>query len=166
MFGARDRFLNLFARLSRFAPVIALAGADARFQPVWVDDVAAAIVRSLDTPSTIGQVLECAGPTVCTLKDLVSAAGRWSGHPRHIIPLPDALGRVQAAMLELLPGTPLLSRDNLDSMKVPNVASGKAPGLDSLGIHPSSLETVMRPLLERRSGVQRLEPWRAQARRL
>jgi NADH dehydrogenase len=146
--------------------VMPLAGADARFQPVWVEDVAAGIVRSLDMPATIGQVIECTGPTVCSLRELVGAAGRWSGHPRRIIALPDALARVQAALMGLLPGTPLLSRDNLDSMKVPSVASGKAPGLASLGITPSSLETVMRPLLERRAGVQRLEPWRAQARRL
>jgi NADH dehydrogenase len=166
VFGEQDRFINLFARLQAILLVMPLAGADARFQPVWVEDVAAAIVRSLDMPATIGQVIECAGPTVCSLRDLVSAAGRWSGHPRPIIALPEALARAQAALMGLLPGTPLLSRDNLDSMKVPSVASANAPGLASLGITASSLETVMRPLLERRAGVQRLEPWRAQARRL
>jgi uncharacterized protein YbjT (DUF2867 family) len=165
VFGEQDRFINLFARLQRVFPLMPLAGADARFQPVWVEDVAAAIVRSLDLRPAIGAPIECAGPTVYTLKELAALAGRWSGHPRPVIALPDALGRVQAAFLELLPGTPLMSRDNLASMKVASVTSGSAPGLTSLGIIPTSVETIMRPLLERRAGVQRLEPWRAQARR-
>jgi len=73
-----------------------LAGGDARFQPVWVEDVAEAIVRCLDTPASIGQTIECAGPDVCTLAELVRLAGRWSGHERPILPLPMALGRLQA----------------------------------------------------------------------
>jgi NADH dehydrogenase len=72
---------------------------------------------------------------------------------------------LQATLFELLPGQPLISRDNLDSMKVPNVASGSAFGLAALGIRPVALDTVMRPLLEQRAGVQRLRPLRAHARR-
>jgi NADH dehydrogenase len=68
-------------------------------------------------------------------------------------------------MMEWLPGAPLMSRDNLDSMKVPSVASGTAPGLVSQGIVPTSIETVMAPLLGRRAGPARLEPWRALAGR-
>ncbi len=165
MFGEHDRFINLFARLQAVFPVLPLAGADARFQPVWVEDVAAAIVRALDTPATIGQVIECAGPAVCTLKELVSQAGHWSGHARAVVALPAALGRVQAMLLEWLPGPPLMSRDNLDSMRVASVAGGKLPGLASLRITPSSIASVMAPLLGGRGGPARLEPWRALARR-
>ena len=166
VFGERDRFINLFARLQRVFPIMPLAGADARFQPVWVEDLAAAIARTLDTPGAAGQLYEVAGPTVYTLRELVQMAGAWSGHSRKVIALPDALARVQAALFEMLPGRPLISRDNLDSMKVPNVASGTAPGLTALGIQPVALDTVMRPLLQHRAGVQRLQPLRAQARRL
>ena len=67
IFGEGDRFLNLFARLQSVFPVIPLAGAEARFQPVWVDDVALAIVRCLDDRTTIGETLECCGPEVYTL---------------------------------------------------------------------------------------------------
>jgi uncharacterized protein YbjT (DUF2867 family) len=165
IFGEHDRFLNQFAHLQRLFPVMPLAGADAKFQPVWVEDVALAIVRSLADRSTIGQTIECVGPHVYTLRELVQLAGRWSGHERRIVGLSSALGRLQAGMLELLPGEPLMSRDNVDSMKVDNVASGRRPGLERLGIAPRSVESVMPPILGRRDGIARLDPLRASARR-
>jgi uncharacterized protein YbjT (DUF2867 family) len=161
IFGEHDHFLNLFARLQRVLPVMPLAGHQARFQPVWVEDVAEAIVRCLEDPTTIGDTIECAGPKVYTLGELVRLAGQWSGHPRPILPLPMALGTLQALTMELLPGEPLISRDNLASMRVPNVASGHGPGLSRLGITPASLESVMPPLLGRHNGPARLDPWRA-----
>lgn len=165
IFGEHDRFINLFASLQRVFPVMPLARADAKLQPVWVDDVACAIVRSLDERSTIGQTVECAGPQVHSLRDLVTLAGRWSGHERPVIGMPDAFGTLQALMLELLPGDPLMSRDNLASLKVDNVASGEGLALAALGIQPRAIESVMPSLLGRRSGPARLEPWRALARR-
>jgi len=161
IYGEHDRFLNLFARLQAVFPVMPLAGAQARFQPVWVQDVAAAIVASLDAPESIGQTLECAGPEVFTLKQLVQAAGRWSGHERPVFGLPDALGRLQALALEWLPGEPLMSRDNLDSMRTPNVASGRLPGLQSLGITPATLDSVAPGYLSAGQGLARLDAWRA-----
>lgn len=165
IFGAQDHLLNLFARLQALFPVMPLAGGNARIQPVWVEDVAEAIVRSLDTPATIGQTIECTGPEVFTLADLVRLAGRWSGHERPILPLPMPLGRLQALLMECLPGTPLMSRDNLDSLKAPNVASGKLPGLASLGIVPASLAQIAPTYLGPRDGRAKLEDLRAAARR-
>jgi NADH dehydrogenase len=165
IFGAEDRFLNLFVQLQSVFPVVPLAGADARFQPVWVEDVAEAIVRCLQRRSTIGQTIECAGPEVFTLAELVRAAGRWSGHPRPVWALPRTLGRLQALAMECLPGVPLMSRDNLDSMTVPNVAGGVLPGLDSLGIAPAALATVAPGYLGRTDGRRRLDTLRAVARR-
>lgn len=165
IFGADDRFMNLFARLQGLLPVVPLAGAEARFQPVWVEDVAAAIVRCLDDDRTIGQVFECAGPTVYTLADLVRLAGRWSGHERRILPLPDALARLQARLMSLAPGEPLMSVDNLDSMRVPNVASGALPGLSELGITPATLEAIAPSYLSPGRGTARLDALRAMARR-
>lgn len=160
IFGAEDKFLNLFARLQALAPAMPLAGASARFQPVWVHDVAAAIVRCLDQRLTIGQAYECAGPTVYTLADLVRLAGRWSGHERPVLPLPDAVARLQALAMEMLPGEPLMSRDNLASMQVPNVASGRVPGLPALGIEPTSLEAIAPAYLSGRSSQRDLDRWR------
>jgi uncharacterized protein YbjT (DUF2867 family) len=163
IFGEHDHFMNRFAGLQKVFPVVPLAGAQAKFQPVWVDDVAAAIVRSLDLAG--GETVECVGPSVYTLRQLVELAGRWSGNPRPVFALPAALGRLQALMLELLPGPPLMSRDNLDSMKVPSIASGRLPTLERFGISPRALESVMPDLLGWRAGPARLEPLRALARR-
>ena len=165
IFGAEDSFLNLFASLQAVAPLMPLAGSDARFQPVWVDDVAAAIVNALDRPDTIGKTYECAGPTVYTLAELVRLAGRWSGHERAQLPLPAALGRLQALAMEWLPGTPLMSRDNIDSMKTPNIATGKLPGLAALGITATPLEAVAPGYLGGQFGRARLEKLRAAVRR-
>ncbi len=150
IFGAEDKFLNTFARLQKIFPVIPLAGSSARFQPVWVEDVATAIVKCLEdkstTNKTIGQTFEACGPEVFTLRQLVQLAGRYSGvnngEGRHIIGLPDSLARLQAWLMELAPGEPILSRDNLDAMKTDNIASGKLPGLTALGITPSALSAV------------------------
>ena len=161
IFGEHDRFLNLFATLQAVFPVVPLGGAQARFQPVWVQDVASAIVRCLADPASIGQTFECAGPDVYTLRQIVQAAGRWSGHPRRVFGLPDALARALALLLEWLPGEPLMSRDNIDSMRVPNVASGALPGLSALGINAASLESVAPAYLAPGQGIARLDRWRA-----
>ena len=165
IFGAGDRFLNLFAQLQSIFPVVPLAGAQARFQPVWVEDVAHAVVASLQQNSSIGQTYECAGPEVLTLADLVRIAGRYGSSQRPILPLPMALGRLQAMLMELAPGEPLMSRDNLAAMSVDNVASGQWPDLKALGIHPASVHTVAptylgtqggrSSLLKARSGLPR-----------
>ncbi len=147
IFGAEDKFLNTFAALQNIFPIIPLAGSSARFQPVWVEDVATAIVKCLEDKSTIGQTFEACGPEVFTLRQLVQLAGRYSGvnngEGRHIIDLPDSLARLQAWLMELAPGEPILSRDNLDAMKTDNIASGKLPGLQALGITPSALSAVV-----------------------
>jgi NADH dehydrogenase len=142
IFGAGDKLLNLFAALQRFAPVVPLAGADARFQPVWVGDVVEALARCLEHTGTVGQTFECTGPEEMTLADLVRAAGRYAGHERPVVPLPDVLARLQARLMEWAPGEPLMSRDNLDSMRVPNVATPGVPGLAALGITASPLSAV------------------------
>jgi uncharacterized protein YbjT (DUF2867 family) len=165
IFGADDRFLNVFAHLQALLPVVPLAGSDARFQPVWLEDVATAVARCLDRPDSIGQVFEVAGPQVYTLSELVRLAGRWSGHERPQIPLPEFGGRLQALLMEMAPGTPLMSRDNVDSMRVPNVASGDFPGLAALGITASALEAVAPGYLGSARGRARLEKWRAGAGR-
>ncbi len=127
VFGPDDQFLNLFAQLQRWLPVMALGGADAKFQPVYVGDVAAAFVRALDDPAACGKVYELVGPHVYTLRELVRLAGVYSGHPRPIIAMPEQVARLQAWLFEHLPGQPLMSRDNVDSMKADNVASGHYP---------------------------------------
>jgi uncharacterized protein YbjT (DUF2867 family) len=164
IFGAEDRFLNLLADLQAYVPVLLLAGADAQFQPVWVEDVAAAVQRCIDDPKTIGLTLECVGPAVHTLAELAEMAGRWSGRHRPIVALPAAAARLLAWVLEHLPGTPLMSRDNLESLRVPSVASGQWPTLEQLGLQPSPLDGVVPLYLG--AGRTRLDTLRTKARRI
>jgi NADH dehydrogenase len=166
IFGAEDRLTNLFASLQRVFPVLPLGGADARFQPVWVRDVARAIVQCLIRPDAIGQTYECCGPQVLTLAELVRLAGRHAGRERAVLPLPGPLARLQALAMELMPGEPLMSRDNLRSLQVPNVASGTLPGLQALGIEPASMDAVLPTYLGAgRGGAARLNPLRKRAHR-
>jgi uncharacterized protein YbjT (DUF2867 family) len=156
IFGADDRFLNLFARMQRVLPVVPLAGADCRFQPVWVEDVARAIVRALGMPGTVGQTIEIAGPQVYTLRQLVQTAGNAIGCPRTVIGLPVGLAYFQALFMELLPGVPLLSTDNISAMETDNVASPADQGahtLASLGLTPSALEEVVPTYLHATAGT-------------
>jgi len=143
VFAKDDAFIQLFARLQSVAPVVPLAGAETRFQPVWVQDVAQALVFALMHRETIGRVYELAGPHIYTLKQLVEHAGAWAGHPRLVFGLPQPLAYLQALVMEMMPGAPLMSRDNLASMQVDNVSHGQLPGLAELGVTtPASLQSV------------------------
>lgn len=159
IFGVRDKFLNVFAQLQKVLPVMPLAGAATRFQPVWVEDVASAVVRSLERTDIAGApneplILELCGPDVFTLRQLVQLSARLSGvrggRGRPVLALPRWLARLQATLMELAPGEPLMSRDNLNSMKIDNVASGNVPGLSYLGIEAASLVPIASAYLGRR----------------
>lgn len=169
IFGAEDKFLNLFADLQAVMPFMPLAGSSTRFAPVWVGDVARAIVNSLQNPASIGQTYELCGPEVMTLGELVHHAGQWAGvnhgRGRPVIGLPMWVGWLQALAMEMAPGEPLMSRDNLASMQVDNVATGLLPGLTALGIHAASAAGVAPGYLGHRGPRSRLNGWRARAGR-
>jgi uncharacterized protein YbjT (DUF2867 family) len=163
LFGPEDQFLNRFAMLQRMFPVIPLAMPDAKFQPVFVGDVAKAIVNVLDLDAATGRTYELGGPDVYTLEQLVTFCGDVIGRHARIIRLPDALARMQAMTFEMAPGAPLISRDNLDSMKVDSVLSGPlAPELD---IQPASIETIAPVYLSSATGRSRFDAFRANAGR-
>ena len=138
LFGPEDKFLNRFAALTRYLPAIALPCPQARFQPAYVGDVARAIAVSLDDMVSHGWRYELAGPREYTLKELVELVCRITGRSRWIFGLPDGLARMQAWLLEHLPGK-LMSRDNLDSMKLASVTSAPFP----FGIQPQPIEAVL-----------------------
>jgi NADH dehydrogenase len=139
IFGPEDSFLNLFARFQRLLPVLALPRADARFQPVYVGDVAECIVRALSLDATVGRRYPLCGPRVYTLRELVRYCGEVAGCPRPILPLGAKLGTLQAFALEFMPGTPM-SRDNLASMQQDSVCDCDFPAV--FGIAPTALEAV------------------------
>lgn len=138
LFGPGDSFLSTFANLQRLLPVVAIGRTDARFQPVYVEDVALSIVESLDRPEALGKIYPLVGPKVYTLGELVKYAGELTGKNRTLISLGEGLGRLSAGLLELLPNPPM-SVDNLDSMDVDSVLEhAELP----FGIKPRTLESV------------------------
>ncbi len=141
IFGPKDKLMNTFATLQRFAPVVPLARAQTRLQPVYVGDVAQAIVASLENRATIGHCYELAGPQAFTLAKLFALAGGWAGRTAPVLPLPDGLGLLQAAALEFAPGPTIMSRDNFHSLAIDNVATG--PIAPELGIDPTPLAAIV-----------------------
>ena len=139
IFGAGDAFLTLFAKLARIAPLFPLAGADARFQPVWVEDVVATVADSLQRSESIGATYELGGPKQYSLRELVRYAAAVSGHPRAVIGLPEAVAWLQAWAMEFIPNGPM-TRDNIRSMRVASVCEGD--GALPFGRTAAALETV------------------------
>jgi len=166
IFGAEDSFLNMFARLAAIAPVLPIGGAEVKFQPVWVEDVARAFANSLDSEATVGRTYELAGPKVYTLRELVQFAAEASGHRRPVVALPYGIARLQARLMQLAPGEPLLSVDNLDSMKRDNIASRQpyAPAPE-LGITATPMEPEASLYLAGLHPRTRFGGFRARARR-
>jgi uncharacterized protein YbjT (DUF2867 family) len=146
VFGEKDKFINLFASLQKFAPVLPLGGANVRFQPVYVSDVAQAFVKSISMSETIGRVFDLAGPRVYTLTELVNFAGVLGGRKSFVIPLPKPLAYLQAGLLEMMPGPTLMSRDNLASMSEDNVLpAGAENALEKVfAINPQALDVLIK----------------------
>lgn len=161
VFGRGDSFLNLFADLARLFPVLPLAGASTRFQPVYVEDVAEVAWLSLTRPEAAGQTFELAGPTVYTLRQLVEYVSALIGKPRPVVPLPERLALLQARLMELAP-QPLMSRDNVRSMRVDNVAHGEPL---PFGLKPTALEAVAPAWLGEAGPRAAYYPFRRRARR-
>ena len=140
IFGRHDQFLNLFATLVKYLPVMALAKPDAKFQPIWVEDVASCFVNALENTTTYDKTYELGGPNIYTLRDLVQKVMDILGKQRPIIGLNDSLSMAQAFALELLP-IKLMTRDNVKSMASDNVTHQViAP---ELGVIPTSVDAVL-----------------------
>lgn len=119
VFGAGDSFLTMFARLLKYAPILPLAAPDARFQPVWVGNVADVIVEAVLRPEAGAQTYELCGPREYSLRELVEFTSRVTGRRRAVMGLTPALSWLQAFALEMVGGP--MTRDNLRSMSVPNI---------------------------------------------
>jgi NADH dehydrogenase len=161
IFGPDDAFLNMFATLLRLPclmmPVFPLASPNARFQPVFVEDVAAVFVKSLEDPGSFGKSYDLCGPKVYTLRELVEFVGAATGHPRPVIGFNDTLSYWQAFAMELLP-VKLMTRDNYRSMKIDSVCNCDFP----FGINPAALEAMAPAWLGAKTPRARYQRFRAE----
>lgn len=143
VFGPEDDFFNRFATMAKISPALPLiGGGTTRFQPVYVDDVAAAIVALLEEGHEPGQTYELGGPEAYSFKQLLEMMLRLKKMTRALVPVPFFLAEVQGSFLQMLP-TPPLTRDQVELLKTDNVPSGSLPGLAALGITPTPLEAVL-----------------------
>lgn len=149
VFGPEDNFFNRFAAMAQILPALPLiGGGSTRFQPVYVGDVADAVVAALERPGTAGGTYELGGPQIYTFKELMELILTETRRRRLLVNLPFGLASLQAAILEWLPNAPL-TRDQVLLLKQDNVVTPGAPGLAELGIAPTALELVLPTYLER-----------------
>jgi uncharacterized protein YbjT (DUF2867 family) len=141
VFGPEDSFFNKFAQMARFFPVLPLVGGGhTKFQPVFVGDVAQAIVVALGRRD--GRTYELGGPAIYSFKELLQLILRATGRRRPLVPLPFGLAMLQAAFLQILP-KPILTMDQVRLLRHDNIVSPTASGLKELGITPTSVEAVV-----------------------
>jgi NADH dehydrogenase len=162
IFGEGDSFLNLFSALLKVMPVMPLAGANAKFQPIWVEDVAQAFVNSIDNRNTFGQSYNLCGPKIYALRELVKLVARIKGLTRFVLGLPGPIAYVQAWVMECLPGK-LMSRDNLLSMQSDNICGCDFPA--ELSVTPTALEVIAPQYLSPASINSRFNRYRSQTGR-
>lgn len=153
IFGPGDGLFQRFAALLRVAPVLPLARPGARFAPVYVGDVVEAFVHCLHDPASVHQTYELYGPDTLTLAEIVRYTARQMGIRRVLLPLPDALGRMQGLVFDFIPGKPF-STDNFLSLQVDAV--GGIDGLYRLGIPKTPIERIVPPMLGGSSRQRRL----------
>ena len=161
IFGPEDDFFNRFAAMARVSVALPLfGGGETRFQPVYVGDVAAAVVKALTDEGTAGTTYELGGPRVYSFRQLMELILAEIGRKRILLPLPffvaDAMGSVADAMVTVLQSLPLpfevappLTGDQAKLLRYDNVVSGDAPGLADLGIAPTACEIIIPTYLDR-----------------
>jgi NADH dehydrogenase len=149
VFGPEDHFFNRFAAMARVSPVLPLiGGGHTRFQPVYVGDVAEAIVKGLDDPALAGRTFELGGPRAYTFKELMELVLAETHRKRGLMPMSWGLARFEARFLELLPDPPL-TRDQVELLKRDNVVAEGAAGFAELGIEPTAVEAIIPTYLDR-----------------
>ena len=166
IFGPGDSFINRFAKLLRQAPYwFPLACGQSRFAPVYVGDVAQAFIRSLDNPQTYGQRYNLCGPYEYSLQQLVEYTAEVLGLKRKIISLGNLSSRLQANLLEYMPGKPF-GRDNYRSLQMPSTfKKGDYALLDAFGIEPTALEVEVPRYLAHKVSRERYMDFRRHAHR-
>jgi NADH dehydrogenase len=141
VFGPDDQFFNRFAGLAAILPVMPVVEGQTRFQPVYVGDVADAVMAAITRDDAAGRIYELGGPRVMTMREVLDYVLEQTRRRRPMVPLPRALASFQARLGEWLP-TPPLTRDQLTLLRRDNVVAADAPGLEALGIAAKAVEAV------------------------
>lgn len=145
VFGPEDHFFNRFAAIGRIAPFMPVIAGSTKLQPVYVGDVADAIVAAVDRP---GETFELGGPRMWSMRDLMAYVLEQIGRTKPMVTVPMCIARLQAAVLELVPGQPL-TRDQLLMLQRDNVVTPGMPGLVELGVVPTPVELIVPSYLRR-----------------
>jgi uncharacterized protein YbjT (DUF2867 family) len=149
VFGPEDQFFNKFAEMAVFSPALPLiGGGETRFQPVYVGDVADAVVRCIDEPATAGRIYELGGPKTYTFRALLEMLLAETRRHRLLLDIPFGIASLQARLMSLLPNAPL-TPDQVELLKQDNVVSSGALTLDALGITPTPVEAILPTYLDR-----------------
>ena len=148
VFGPEDALFNRFAAMARLLPFMPVVCGATKFQPVYVGDVADAVMAALARPDAPGATYELGGPHVYSMRDLLAYILKQTGRHRRLVDIPMGLARLQAGVMELVPGKPL-TRDQLLMLQKDNVVSGQMPGLDELGIVATPVELIVPSYLSR-----------------
>jgi len=148
VFGPEDGLFNRFATMAQRLPVMPVVAGTTRFQPVYVGDVADAVMAGLQREAAVGATYELGGPRVLSMRELLAYILAETGRHRRLMPVPMWLARLQAAVLEHLPGK-LLTHDQLLMLQRDNVVAAGAPGLAELGIVPTPMDLVVPAYLRR-----------------
>ncbi|MGO4126227.1 complex I NDUFA9 subunit family protein [Inquilinus sp. YAF38] len=149
VFGTEDGFFNLFANLARTAPFLPLfGGGTTKFQPVYVQDVAAAVVACLEQDGTAGQTYELGGPRVYSFRELMELTLKQTGRKKRLVSLSWGMAAFEAKLFSLLPKPPL-TPDQVLQLKIDNVVAPGAKTLADLGIQPTPAELILPSYLDR-----------------
>ena len=149
VFGPEDQFFNRFASMAMFSPVLPLiGGGETRFQPVYVGDVADAVVTCLEDPATAGRIYELGGPKIYTFRQALELVLSEIRRKRPFVDLPFGLAALQARLMAILPSPPL-TPDQVELLKSDNIVSSGALTLASLGLTPTPAEVVLPTYLDR-----------------
>lgn len=140
IFGREDHFINRFANMIRMAPVVPVIAPRAKFQPVYVGDVADAVIAALDA-SAAGRTFELGGPQILTMAELLQWIAGAIGRKPWFVEVPDAIASALASGLGWAPGAPI-TKDQWLMLQTDNVVAGAAEGLAHLGITPTALASV------------------------
>ena len=148
VFGPEDQFFNRFGALARMLPFMPVIAGDTRMQPVFVGDVADAVMAAVSRPEAPGKIYELGGPRVWTFREILAYILKATGRTHRLVNIPMGVARMQASVLELLPWKPL-TRDQLLMLERDNVVAAGTPGLAELGIVPTPVELVVPDYLRR-----------------